>query len=78
MQLFVGTPFQCVQHHLKIQDFPTQVTKWLMCYLREEAVCPFNKHVFCQVVNMFHICIYHWISDGNQKTGEKNVMKLLL
>lgn len=65
LQLFIGTPFQCVQYHPKMQDFPTQVTRWFMCYLRTEGVCPFNKHVFCQVVNMFHICIYHCISDGN-------------
>lgn len=64
LQLYVGTPFQRVRHHPKMRDFPIQVTRGFMCYLRAEAVCPF-KHVFCQVVNMFHICIYHCISDGN-------------
>lgn len=64
IKLSIGTPFQCVQHP-KMQDFPTQVTRWFMYYIRAEGACPFNKHVFCQVGNMFHICIYHCISDGN-------------
>lgn len=46
LQLYIGSPFQCVQHHPKMQDFPTQVTRGVMCYSRAEAVCPFNKHVF--------------------------------
>lgn len=29
MQLFIGTPFQRVQHHPKMPDFPTQITRCL-------------------------------------------------
>lgn len=48
IQFSTGTPFQYVEHHPKMQDFPTQVTRWFMYYLRAEGVWPFNKHAFAR------------------------------